>query len=141
VNTREHIVTIVDGGYRGDAPLEMARRAVERGGRATLMVLFSAEDRGNIHALADAEALAAGEAEAIYIERTLAALTAEVGGSDTTAIVGVRPHEHRDLVEDALGTSDATSVVIPRRLAGRLTWRHAVTRARVPVVITPPRAA
>lgn len=141
MTTREHIVTVVDGGYGGDAPLDIAQRAAAHGGRATLMVLLSDQDHRNIRALAASEEMALGAAEARYIEDTIAALTAQVGGEKTTAIVGVRSHEHRDLADMALGTDGATTVVIPQRIAGRRPWRNVLHHARIPVVVTPPHAA
>ncbi len=133
----EHIVTIVDAADASGAPLDYTRRALEHGGRATLVLLLSQRDQENILAYAAAENMPAGEAEKRYIEATTAALTGLVGTPNAEAIVGVRTHEQWDLADFVMDEIDASTVVLPRHLAERRPWRAIAKRSQVPVVIVP----
>ena len=137
---RQHILAIVDGTPGGEAPLDIAHRAVEQGGRATVLVLISNEDRNHIRALADSENLSVGEAEAIYIDRTIELFTARVGGDETSTVVSGGLRNGRAALE-AASRVHATAVAVPRELAARRAWRNAFGRAPMAVVITPPRVA
>lgn len=140
MTNREHLVAVIDTAPGATSALDIARDAVERGGRATLIVMFTTEDRRSIQALADAENLTVGEAEAIYLDRTQETYRAAVGGSDTRTIIRYRPSSARDILTAAT-QAKATAVAVPTSLASRRRWRSDLTKSSMPVVITPSTAA
>lgn len=139
MSTTEHILAIVDAADGGEATLDIARDVVSRGGRATVVVLSDARLTGHIRAFAASENLDVNVAYAIYNDRLASGYTSRVGANGTS--VTIDDHDAGlGLVAVAAG-SGATTVAIPQRLLGDRRWRAAVRRSRLPVVVTPPRAA
>ena len=62
MNNQEHIVAVVDPTVAQDSKLELAQQVVDRGGRATVMVLASRDAMAGVTAFADAEDLTVPDA-------------------------------------------------------------------------------
>ena len=139
MDTRDHLVAVVDDYDAAESTLAFARKTVEQGGRATVVFGLGNTDRGHIQAYAESEHLSIGVAENLYIQATASALNEAIGGSETQTIVaGVR--DGRAVIEAAV-RSNATSVAVPAPLARTRQWRRAMAKAPVPVIVTPTRAA
>ena len=137
---REHIFAVIDTAPGSTAVLDIARDAVQRGARATLVMMFTPYDRRSIIALAEAENLTIGEAEAIYLDRAQETYRVAVGGSDTTTIVRYRPSSAKDVLAAAV-QARATALAVPSSLASHRRWRSELSKSGMPVVITPSKAA
>jgi len=137
---QEHLIAVVEPTLDGEAPVEFAKEAFDRGGRATVFLLIGKETVNNIAAFADAEDLTFPDGREIYLER-IAELYSEIfNGKGSLTIVADGPEANR-IVFDRVAREAATSVVVPQRLANRRNWKASVSKANVPVVLTPPKAA
>jgi hypothetical protein len=139
MTTTEHILAIVDAAEGGEATLDIARDVVSRGGRATIVVLSDALLTGYVRAFAASENLDVNVASAIYNDRLTSGYTARVGKNGTS--VTIDEHDHGLQVVADAADAGATTVAIPQRLLGDRRWRATVRHSRLPVVVTPPRAA
>jgi len=137
---QEHLVAVVEPTLDGEAPVEFAKQAFERGGRATVVLLIGKETVNNIAAFADAEDLTFPDGREIYLERVAELYSEIFKGKERVTIVADGPEANRE-VFDRVARDEATSVVVPQRLANRRNWKASVAKATVPVVITPPKAA
>ncbi len=140
MTSQEHTIAVVEPTLDGESTIAVARDAVSRGGgRATVVVLLGRQTIAAIEAFANAEDLSFPDAREIYIDRLTDTYAAQFPeGTDT--IVTDRSSASR-FVFEAAARADATSVVVPQRLAAQRNWKTSVTRSRVPVLITPPKAA
>lgn len=136
MSNREHMIAVIDPTLDAEPTLEMARETIRRGGKATLVVLLSADDRRTMQALAEGERMSIGDAEEIYIDRATNALVRSVGGTDTTAIVRYRPSTARDLLATAEQLR-ATSMSVPASLVRHRKWRSALRSMPLPVYVAP----
>jgi hypothetical protein len=140
MKTREHIVAVVEPTRDGESTIELAQEVVDRGGRATVVVLITKHTRENISAFAHSEAMTYADAEEIYLERLADFYTSRLGDEAAAAIVTDDAHPSQ-VVFNTASRSAATSVAMPQRLATRRGWKAAVARSIVPVLIAPPTAA
>jgi len=133
---REHLLAIVEPSATGEAPLEIANDVVTRGGKATIVVLLTDEARNDFRRFADAQDLDVHHGEAVAVDRLIDVYTTRVGGSDTDSMVTHARTSALDLLAMAADT-DATSIAIPQQVARRRGVRKLVSRALVPVLVTP----
>lgn len=140
MTSQEHLVAVVEPSLDGEVPVELARQAFERGGRATVILLIGKETVANISAFADAEDLTFPDGREIYMER-IAELYSEIfNGRERVTIVVDGPDANR-VVFDRATRDAATSVVVPQRLVNRRNWKASVVKSTVPVVVAPAKAA
>ncbi len=140
MNTYEHTVAVVEPALDGDSTLEFARRAVEQGGRASVIVLLGRETEAGIAAFAEAEDLTYPDGREIYMQRLAQMYSEQFNGKEQVTIVSDGPVASR-LVFDRVARDGATTVVMPQRLVGRRGWKQNVAKSPVPVVVAPPKAA
>lgn len=138
--TQEHMLAIVEPTRDGEPTIDLAREVLDRGGRATVVVLVDRETVAHISAFAAAEEITFPDAKEIYVERLADFYTSRLGGEDAATIVveGAAPSQ---FVFNAATRSAATSVAMPQRLANRRGWKTAVAKSNLPVVIAPAKAA
>lgn len=140
MKNNDHILALVESTPDPDPTLDIVREAVDRGARATVLVVLTDFDRMNIKAFAESEDLSQGEAEAIYIDQTAVAYAELAGGDRTSAHVIDRSRSGR-FVLDTATRSHATSIAVSNRIARGRSWRRAMASAPIPVTIAPSRAA
>ena len=70
--SQEHIVAIVESAHGGDSTIDIAEQVVDRGGRATVVVLISRKTTDEVSAFADSENLTYPDAHEIFVERLTA---------------------------------------------------------------------
>lgn len=140
MKTQEHILAIVEPTRDGEVTIDLAQDVVDRGGRATVVVLITQDTETHISAFAEAESLTFPDAKEIYIERIADFYTSRLGDADAATLVTDNPHPSQ-VVFNAASRSAATTVAMPQRLAARRSWKTAVARSRVPVLIAPAKAA
>ena len=140
MKTKEHMVAVVEPTRDGEATIDLAQEVVDRGGRATVVVLITKDTIRNISAFAHSEAMAYADAKEIYVERLADVYTSRLGEEDAATIVTDDAHPSQ-VVFNTATRSAATSVAMPQRLATRRGWKAAVARSIVPVLIAPPTAA
>lgn len=136
MSNNEHMVAIIDRMFDAEAGLQPARETIQRGGKATLVLLLTTEDRRRIAALADGARLSIGEAEEIYVNRIKDEYLEGIGDSRTRVIVRNRPSGARDLLATAQWMR-ATSMSLPTSLVGHRKWRSALTGTPMRVFVTP----
>ena len=139
MQTREHLIALVEPTREGEAPLAMATDLVARGGKATVMLVVTDRARDEFRRFADSEHLGHGHAERMAVDRLTASYTSRVGG-DTDTIVADSTMSSNDLL-GAATASGATSIAIPQHLATRPELHEIVSGSPVPVLIAPNRAA
>ena len=140
MNPQEHIVAVVESPREADTTLDIAREVVNRGGRATVVVLVGARTRRHIRDFAASENLTFPDAQEIYIERLSRMCSSRVGGVDTSAVVAEDDYTGRSAFAQAK-KARPTTIAMPNNLANRLGWRGSVARSGVPVLIAPRAAA
>ena len=140
MNTQEHIVAVVEPTRDGEATIDIAQEVVQRGGRATVVVLVTRKTMSDISAFADSESLTVPDASEIYFERLAETYVSRIGSPDASAVVTESASSGRAVFEAAESVRP-TSIAMPQRLANRRGWRASVARSQVPVLIAPPIAA
>jgi len=140
MNPQEHMVAVVEPNRDGESTIEHAKQVVDRGGRATVVVLVTRDTVSDIAAFADAEDIDFPEANAIYAERVARVYSARFGDTEVATIVTDQTDPNQ-VVFDTAGELAATSVAVPQRLLTLRDWRASVERSQVPVLIAPPKAA
>jgi hypothetical protein len=140
MKTQEHIVAVVEPTPDGEATLDIAHEVVNRGGRATVVVLVTRKTLNDIRGFAEAENLTFPDAREIFVERLAEMYSSRVGGRDTRAIVAEGDYSSR-MVFDSAVSARPTTIAMPQSMAKRRGWRASVARSRVPVLIAPPAAA
>ena len=140
MNTQEHIVAVVGSTRDEDSTLDLARHVVDRGGRATVVVLVNGTTTSDIRKFAEAENLTFPDAREIYLERLSRIYSSRVGGLETSAIIADGDYSGRSVFANA-EKAGPTTIAVSHSLANRLSWRGPVARSRVPVLIAPRRAA
>lgn len=140
MNNQEHIVAVVESARDGDTTLDLAQEVVNRGGRATVVVLVGSRTGQDIKRFAEAENLTFPDAREIYYHRLAGVYSARVGGLNTSAIVADGDYSSRSVFARA-HQAGPTTIAMPQELANRLGWRGAVARSMVPVLIAPRKAA
>ena len=140
MTSREHLVAVVEPTLDGEVPIEIARQAFDRGGKATVILLIGKETVANIAAFSNAEDLTFPDAREIYLERITELYSEIFNGKDRVTIVADGPDANR-FVFDRATRDSATSVVVPQRLVSRRNWKSSVAKSPVPVVIAPAKAA
>ena len=138
--SQEHTVAVVDPALDGDTTLTYAKETVERGGRASVIVLFGRNTVAGIAAFAKAEDLTFPDGREIYIDRLARQYSETFKGKEHVTIVTDGSDANR-IVFDRAAREDATTVVVPQRLVSRRNWRASVAKSPVPVVIAPAKAA
>ncbi len=140
MKNQEHMMAVVEPTRDGEATIEVAKQVVDRGGRATVLVLVTRDTVADIAAFAEAEDLRLPDAREIYAERLADVYSSRFGDHEVATIVtdGRRAGQ---IIFDTAGEVAATTVAMPQRLATRRGWRASVARSQVPVLITPPKAA
>lgn len=133
---REHLLAVVEPLEGEDATLALARDVIARGGRATVLMMMTDRIRRDIEDYADCESISLGEAEARIVDHLAADVERRSGGATAHAVFGGR----RGTI-DVRGylTADTTVIAVPERLSRSA--RRLVSRAKVPVVLTPRQAA
>ena len=137
---QEHTIAVVEPALDGDTTLEYANQAVERGGRASVIVLLGRKTVAGIAAFAESEDLTFPDGREIYIHRLARDYSMLFNGREQVTVVA-DGHDANRVVFDRASREDATTVVVPQRLVNRRNWRSSVAKSPVPVVITPPKAA
>jgi hypothetical protein len=140
MSNQEHLVAVIDHPGEAGATIDIARETVNRGGRATLILLLTADDRKTIQALAEGERLSIGEAEAVFVGRLQENYRRRVGAGDIRTIVRNRPSSARAVLA-AASQARATTLAVPSSVARHRRWGRALSRSPLPIVVTPPRAA
>ena len=140
MTSREHTIAVVEPTIDGELPVEYARQAFDRGGRATVILLIGKETVANIAAFAEAENLSFPDGREIYLERVADLYSEIFDGKEQVTLIADGPHADRAVFE-RVARDAATSVVVPQRLVKRRNWKSAVASAPVPVVVTPAKAA
>ena len=138
--SQEHTIAVVEPALDGHTTLEYAKEAVERGGRASVIVLLGRETVAGIAAFAEAEELTFPDGREIYIDRLARDYSVLFNGRERVTIVA-DGHDANRLVFDRATREDATTAVVPQRLVSRRNWRTSVAKSPVPVVVAPPKAA
>ncbi len=137
---QEHIVAVVEPTRDGEATLDIAQEVVQRGGRATVVVLVTRKTMSDIRSFAESESLTVPDASEIYFERLAETYASRIGSPDTSAVVTESASSGRVVFETAASVRP-TSIAMPQRLANRRGWRASVARSQVPVLIAPPVSA
>ena len=140
MKTKEHMIAVVEPTRDGESTIDLAQEVVDRGGRATVLVVMTRRTTGDSLAFAEAEDLRIPDAREIYFERLAQAYSSRFEGHEVATIVIDRPDPSR-VAFDTADKIAATSVAIPQRLANRRRWRASVARAHLPVLIAPAAAA
>jgi MinD superfamily P-loop ATPase len=140
MTSQEHTVAVVEPTLDGEASIEIARQAVNRGARATVVVLINRKTMEDVSAFATSENLRLPDAEGIYMERLAEAYSTRFGGHDKVTIITDGRRANRTVFE-AAARDAATSIVMPQRLVNRRNWKSSVAKSQIPVLIAPPRAA
>ena len=139
MKNQEHIVAVVDPTGDDDSTLDLVQDVVDRGGRATVMVLASRDTIAGMTAFAQSENLTLPDGMEIYLERLAAQYSARFGGqASPTILTGA---DGSRFVFATAARNAATIVAMPQRLASRRGWRGSVAKSPVPVLIAPPKAA
>lgn len=139
MQTREHLIAIVEPTVEGEAPLALATDLVARGGKATVMLVVTDRARVEFRRFADSENLGHGHAERIAVDRLIDSYKSRVGGDDTDTIVADSTTSSKGLLSAATA-SRATTIAIPQHLATGPQLHEIVSGSPVPVLIAP-RAA
>ncbi len=140
MTSQEHIIAVVDPAQDGESTVDLAEQVVDRGGRATVVVLLSRKTVDEVTAFADAENLTYPDAHEIIVERLTESYLARFGGKTQVAFVADNSDTNR-LVFSRAARDAATSVAMPQRLAKRRGWKSFVSGSPIPVTIAPPKAA
>jgi hypothetical protein len=138
--SNEHIVAVVEPTKDGEATLDIAHQVVDRGGKATVLILLTNATMNDVRAFAAAEDIGFGDALEIFRERLAETYAARVGVDPSSTIVANHLPMGRT-VFDAATEASATIIALPQRLARARGWRGPLGRSRLPVVIAPPAAA
>jgi len=133
---QEHIVAIVEPNRDGEATIDIARDVVDRGGRATVVMLLTHKTMSDISDFAASENLTVPDASEIYLDRLAETYAARIGSPDTSAVMTGNPSSGRTVFETAERIR-STTVAMPQRIAKRRGWRSSVARSQVPVLIAP----
>ncbi|MEE8600689.1 hypothetical protein [Euzebya tangerina] len=133
---RDHILAVVDTMEDYESTLGLAKDAIDHGGRATVLVHLGDSDRAHIRQYAASEELALHEAETTYINATLDRVRAFIGADHAAASVTDQVPDGRAVIESAVA-SEATAITVPSRLVGRRSWRRAMARTPLNVIVTP----
>lgn len=136
MQTREHLLAVVEPTAGGEATLALANELVARGGKATVALVVTDGVREGFRHYADAENLGEGHAEAVAVSRLMDVYRARVGGDDTGAIVTESATSSGDLLDAATGTG-VTSIAIPQHLATERDLHGLMSESLVPVVVAP----
>lgn len=134
----EHIVAVVEPTNEGESTLDVAEQAVSRGGSASVVVLLTKETIGDIRKFAEVEKLTFPDAREIFLERLLDGYAKRLGIGESS-VVALNDYSGRSVIENA--QAHATTIAMPQKVASKLSWRGSIARSRVPIVISPPRAA
>jgi hypothetical protein len=134
----EHIVAVVIPTAEGESTLDAAQDTVSRGGRASVVVLLTKETIGDIRKFAEVEELTFPDAREIFIERLTDSYATRVGIGESS-VVTLDIYSGRSVIENA--QTHATTIAMPQKVANRRGWRSSIARSRVPVLISPTRAA
>lgn len=134
------MIAVVEPALDGESTIDFAKQVVDRGGRATVVVLQSRKTVAAVSAFAEAENLSYPDAHEIYVERLTDNYSARFGGHQQVAFVTDGSDADR-VVFDRAASDAATSVAMPQRLVNRRKWKASVSRSSIPVVIAPPKAA
>jgi hypothetical protein len=139
MTNNEHIVAVVDPTADTDSTLDLAQQVVDRGGRATVMVLASRDAIANVAAFAESEELTFPDATEIYLERLALQYRERFHGREApTILTGV---DNSGFVFATATSNAATVVALPQRLATRRGWKTSVARSTLPVLIAPRKVA
>lgn len=138
--SQQHTIAVVEPALDGDITVEYAKEVVERGGRASVIVLFGRDTFDGIAAFAEAEDLTFPDGREIYMDRLARSYSEIFNGREQVTIVADGPDASR-AVFDRVNRDGATTVVVPQRLVSRRRWKSSVAKSPVPVVITPTKAA
>ncbi len=140
MNTQEHIVAVVEPSLDGEATIEIARKAVDGGARATVVVLVSRGTMSDIENFAESESLTVPDASEIYFDRLAETYSNRIGSRERVDVVTESAYSGRSVFEKASRVGP-TTIAMPQRLANRRAWRSSVASADVPVLIAPAPAA
>ena len=136
----EHTIAVVEPSLDGDTTLQYAKDVVDRGGRASVIVLLGRETVDGIIAFSDSEDLPLPDGREIYLDRLARQYSELFDGREQVTVVS-DGHDANRLVFDRADREAATAVVIPQRLVSRRNWKSSVAKSPVPVVIAPAKAA
>ena len=137
MNNNEHLLTIVEPTTGGDATIELARRAVARGGSASVLMVITDRVQRDIRAFAASEELGYGEAEEQAILALRELCIEQIG--DTVPITMHFGALGSDIVKYISG--DTTGVALPARLANNGMVERIVSYSGRPVIVAPSLAA
>lgn len=140
MSNQEHVLGLIDSHPNSTAVLDVAHDVVERGGRATLVVVLSSDDRRHIRDLADAEDIGVPDATALYMDNITETYGAFVGKTATVTVLHAPSLDPRAAIATA-ADEGVTIVALPSSLAGTRQGRSAIGRTAVPVLVVPARAA
>ena len=134
----EHIVAVVEPTIASESTLDVAHDTVSRGGRASVVVLLTKETIGNIRKFAEVEELRFPDAREIFLERLTDGYAARVGIGESS-VVTLDFYSGRSVIESA--QTHATTIAIAQEVANLRGWRAPIFRSRVPILISPTKAA
>lgn len=140
MTSQEHTIAVVEPTLDGETTIDLAKQAVDRGGRATVVVLVNRKTRAAVAAFAHSEELTLPDAWEIYTERLSQAYSDRFSGGGKVTLVTNRRDANR-VVFNTAARDEATSIVMPQRLVTRRNWKSSVAKSQIPVLIAPPRAA
>jgi hypothetical protein len=137
VANSEHLLTIVEPSPGGDSTLDLAHETVERGGTASILMVITDRVQHDIRDFAQSENLHERDAEALALDRYRAYCAERVGGSPRVEVHfgNLRTGLHNHL------TADTTGIALPKHLGSARRIRRDAAKARIPIFITPDRAA
>lgn len=140
MTSQEHTIAIVEPTLDGESTIDFAKQTVDRGGRATVVVLVGRGTQDAVAAFASSEELTLPDARQIYMERLAQTYAERFSGTEKVTIVADGHHANR-IVFATAAQSKATSIVMPQHLVTRRKWKTSVAESQIPVLIAPPRAA
>lgn len=140
MTSQEHVVAVFEPTLDGETTIDLARQVVDRGGRATVVVLLTRDTLNEIAGFAEVEGMTFPDAREIYSARLAESYSTLFGGETTNTIFTESTHANRIVFEIA-ATDGATSVAMPQRLVAKRGWKTSVVRSQVPVLIAPKAAA
>lgn len=134
-----NVVAVVDNPAEAETTLEIARKTVQRGGSATVVLLRTPQVIRDIRNMARQQQISPVVAEQLYVDRARETFNTTIG-HETTTIVPHRLASARGIVDTAT-KARATAIAVPASLTRRRGWARALAHAPVPVTVTPSRAA
>ena len=137
MSKNEHLLTIVEPTFGGDATLDFAHETVARGGTASVLMVITDRVQRDIRAFAESEALDQSEAETQALDQLRTRCNDRIGGAP-------RFDTHFGSIGSEVVkyvTADTTAIAIPARLVTDRLIERIVAYSGKPVIVAPSRVA